>query len=59
MCGLLHSFLHGAESLQSQVRGIWNAVVGIEDGTDDDQSHVDEQARFGRLGLLYKCELLL
>ena len=58
LCGLLHSFLGGSRVLQKQVKDIWNFVIGAVDPAEEELEN-DEKARFGRLGLLYKGELLL
>ena len=59
LCGLLHSFLNGSKILQNHVRDIWNSVTGADSKHDDANNQVDEEAQFGRFGLLYKNELLL
>ena len=60
LCGLLCSFLSGSRLLQRQVKHIWNYVLGNVDTTEE-QEDTDgyERAKFGRLGLLFKSELLL
>ena len=59
LCGLLHSFLNGSEILQRQVKNIWDTFVGSSNYEDEDATENDDETRFGRMGLLYKNELLL
>ena len=62
MCGLLFSLSTGSRILQDQIRSIWNVVIGNTDSDNNnnlDTKNEEELAKFGRMGLLYKGELLL
>ena len=59
LCGLLYSFLSGSRRIQDQVRTIWDTLTGQDNLENDVTDEIEEQLKFGRMGLLYKGELLL